>query len=137
MLVDLEKDIKKLLRNENADYGNYGPFFVRHAWHCAGTYRSTDHRGGCNGARIRFDPELSWESNKGIKKGLDLLRPIKNKYKKMSWGDLIIFTGTIALTSMGARRMPFCGGRVDQNEAQAKILSKYGRSSETAKAHRG
>jgi len=120
-------DIRTILLNPNADDGNYGPFLIRLAWHCAGTYRRTDGRGGCDGARIRFDPERTWGDNAALIPGphedsktvtaLELLTPTKFKYgNALSWGDLIVLAGSVAIEEMGGPEMDFCGGRVDAYE---------------------
>jgi len=104
------------------------PLLVRLAWQCAGTYRGTDYRGGCNGARVRFDPEASWPANKGVDKALNLLSKVKDQHNdSVTWADLIILAGTQALQDMGLNlEMPFCPGRVDvTNEEEAKMGSKY------------
>lgn len=113
--ASIATEVRGILKNVNADFGDYSGFFVRLAWHCSGTYRSTDHRGGCNGARILHDPEINWPSNAGLQGALDLLAPIKSNHPNLSWGDLIIIAGTEALTSLGAPVMPFCPGRIDDS----------------------
>lgn len=110
----VRKDLLELLVS-GGDYGNHGPRLIRLAWHCAGTYRTTDGRGGCDGARIRFDPELSWADNAGQDGALKLLEPIKIKYgSKISWGDLIVLAANTAIhESGGGPPIKFCAGRVD------------------------
>ncbi len=114
----LKKDIRALMSDSQdwwpADYGTYAGFFIRMAWHNAGTYRSGDGRGGSRSAQQRFAPQNSWPDNANLDKARRLLWPIKKKYgNKISWGDLIILTGTVALESTGFKTFGFAGGRED------------------------
>lgn len=120
----VKQDILALLPDPEADSGTWGPLMVRLGWHCAGTYRQTDHIGGCNGARIRHDPEASWDSNKDVDLALARLEPVFDKHDGLSWADLIIIASTTALESMGALPMPFCPGRIDVDATVAAEQSK-------------
>jgi len=117
----VKEDIERILTNETADFGHYGGFMIRLAKNCAGTYRTEEGRGGCDGARIRFEPENSWEDNAGLNEMLDLLRPIKAKHEGLSWGDLIVLAGSTAIESMGGPRISFCGGRTDDVDGSESL----------------
>ena len=141
-LKKVKSDIKEVLTNSQdwwpADWGNYGPFFIRMAWHSAGTYRVTDGRGGAAGGQLRLEPQNSWPDNANLDKARRLLWPIKKRYgKRLSWADLMVLAGNVSLESMGFNTIGFAGGRTDDWEPDLVYWGPEGKFLESNRHHKG
>jgi len=126
-IAGLEADLTALMTDSQAcwpaDGGHYGGLMIRLAWHCSGTYRAGDSRGGCEGGRLRFPPESNWMDNANLEHARALLVPIKQKYgDALSWGDLMTFAGTVAIRSMGGPTLPACFGRTDEPDGSLSAI---------------
>jgi len=129
-LEAIKKELRQLMTDSQdwwpADYGHYGPFFIRMAWHVAGTYRTSDGRAGSSQGLQRFAPTNSWPDNANLDKARRLLWPIKQKYgRKISWADLFILCGNMAHESMGFKTFGFGGGREDIWEPAEDTLQRW------------
>ncbi|HIG55262.1 MAG TPA: catalase/peroxidase HPI [Candidatus Latescibacteria bacterium] len=125
-LATVKKDVEQVMTDSQdwwpADYGHYGPFFIRMTWHAAGTYRIGDGRGGAGAGQLRFAPLNSWPDNGNLDKARRLLWPVKQQYgRKLSWADLMVLTGNVALESMGFETFGFAGGREDVWEPEEDV----------------